>query len=85
MHKLELDPKTKLPLLEQDKRSVVPVEAGDWDAWLHGTVEQARALIQLLALFRHGPEDPDKRVALDLEAGELVLHLTKVPRCRPIA
>lgn len=72
MHKPELDPKTKLLLLEQDKRAVVPIEAGDWDAWLHGTVEQARALIKLpaLDLIVHGPEDPDKRVGLDLATGE---------------
>ncbi|BDT66479.1 hypothetical protein os1_06420 [Comamonadaceae bacterium OS-1] len=71
MHKPELDPKSKLPLAEQDKRTVVPIEQGDWDAWLHGTVEHARALIQVpaLALFAHGPEDLENRVGLDLETG----------------
>lgn len=60
MHKPTLDPLTKQPLEEQDKRAVVPIEREHWDAWLHGTVEQARALIQLpeLELFAHGPEDP---------------------------
>ena len=72
MHKPELDKVTKQPLAEQDKRSVVPLEKGDWDAWLHGTVEQAMGLIQLpaLELFKHGPEDPERRVRLDLETGE---------------
>lgn len=44
----------------QDKRTVVPLEKGDWDAWLHGTVEQAEALIRVLPLdhFAHGPLDP---------------------------
>jgi hypothetical protein len=31
----------------QDKRSVVPIEFGDVDTWLHGSVEQARALVRL--------------------------------------
>lgn len=76
MHKPELDPKTKLPLAEQDKRAVVPIEQGDWDAWLHGTVEQARTLIQLpaLELFAHGPEDPATRVQLDLVTGQAVVQ-----------
>jgi hypothetical protein len=57
---------------KQDKRAVVPLEEGDWDAWLHGTVEQAQQLIRVppLELFEHGPEEPGKRVALNLETGE---------------
>jgi hypothetical protein len=47
MHKPELDPVTKLPLAEQDKRSVVPIEEQDWDAWLNGRVGDAERLIQL--------------------------------------
>lgn len=49
MHKPELDPETKapLPLEQQDKRTVVPIEEGDWDQWLNGTVEQAGNLIRL--------------------------------------
>ena len=31
----------------QHKRTVVPLEKGDWDTWLHGTIEQAEALIRL--------------------------------------
>jgi len=49
MHKPEVDPVTKqtLPLAQQDKRSVVSIESTDFDQWLHGTVEQARALLRL--------------------------------------
>jgi putative SOS response-associated peptidase YedK len=41
----------------QDKRTVVPLEKGDWDAWLRGTIEQAEALIRLpkVELFTHRP------------------------------
>lgn len=60
-HKPERDPATKqiLPPERQDKRSVVPIEPADWDAWLHGTAAQAEALIRLpvAELFRHGPAD----------------------------
>jgi putative SOS response-associated peptidase YedK len=53
MHK----PDPKLPPEAQDKRSVVPVALQDVDRWLHGTVEDARALIQLAGeeLFEAGP------------------------------
>lgn len=34
----------------QDKRSVVPLAADDITAWLHGTPDEARALIRLPAL-----------------------------------
>ena len=49
MHKPEVDPETKapLPLDLQDKRTVVPIEEGDWDQWLNGSVEQAGTLIRL--------------------------------------
>ena len=43
MHK----PDPKLGPNEQDKRSVVVLEAEDYDSWLAGTQEQARALVQL--------------------------------------
>lgn len=43
MHK----PDPKLGLDEQDKRSVVPIELEDVDAWLHGTQERAQALVRL--------------------------------------
>jgi putative SOS response-associated peptidase YedK len=43
MHK----PDSKLGPDQQDKRSVVAIEAGDFDQWLTGTVEDARLLIRL--------------------------------------
>lgn len=49
MHKPELDPATKQPLPadQQDKRSVIPIERGDVDLWLAGTVAQAQSLLRL--------------------------------------
>lgn len=49
MHKPEVNPATRqpLPMSLQDKRSVVPIEQGDVDEWLAGTVEQAQALLKL--------------------------------------
>ena len=43
MHK----PDPKLPPDQQDKRSVIPIEAQDVDAWLAGTVTDAEALLRL--------------------------------------
>lgn len=40
-------PDPKRPPEMQDKRSVVPIEFEDVDVWLHGTVEQSKALVQL--------------------------------------
>lgn len=56
MHRMH-KPDPKLGPDQQDKRSVVPIERGDVDAWLHGTVEQAQALIKLPAVevFDAGP------------------------------
>ncbi len=34
----------------QDKRSVIPIEIGDVDAWLHGSVEGASRLLQLASV-----------------------------------
>ena len=42
MHK----PDPKLAADKQDKRSVVPIEPEDVDAWLHGPVEQAVELVR---------------------------------------
>ena len=52
----------------QDKRTVVPLEKECWDAWLHGSVEQAQSLIRVppVEVFVHGPVDP--AVQLDLSA-----------------
>ncbi len=43
MHK----PNPKLGANEQDKRSVVVIEAADFDAWLTGSVDDAKTLIHL--------------------------------------
>ena len=55
MHKPEPD----LPPDKQDKRSVVPREHRDWEAWLHGTNDEAFGLIRLglLELYDAGPAD----------------------------
>lgn len=43
MHK----PDPKLGPEQQDKRSVIPIEAGDVDQWLEGTLVQAQELLRL--------------------------------------
>ncbi|MNT98892.1 hypothetical protein D3C72_2415890 [compost metagenome] len=50
----------------QDKRTVVPLEKGDWDTWLRGTVEQAEALIKVppLKLFVHRAKDQTEKIEL---------------------
>ncbi|MDP1901765.1 MAG: SOS response-associated peptidase family protein [Rubrivivax sp.] len=40
-------PDPQRPPEMQDKRSVVPIERQDTDAWLFGTLEQARSLVRL--------------------------------------
>lgn len=59
MHKNELDPKTKepLPLEDQDKRSVIPIDLADVDAWLAGTQQEAAALLRVppVEIFNAGP------------------------------
>jgi hypothetical protein len=41
----------------RDKRSVVPIEFEDVNAWLRGTADQAKALVRLpsLEVFDAGP------------------------------
>ena len=53
MHK----PDPKLPPDQQDKRCPVPLDPGQWDAWLNGKTAQAEALIQVpgVELFQAGP------------------------------
>lgn len=53
MHK----PDPKLGPDEQDKRSVIPIESSDVDAWLAGTHQEAAALLRVPAveLFNAGP------------------------------
>jgi len=46
MHK----PEPKLPADRQDKRSVVPVEQGDVDQWLAGTMQEAQELLRVPAV-----------------------------------
>lgn len=59
MHKNELDPKTKkpLPLEDQDKRSVIPIDLADMDSWLAGTQQEAAALLRVppVEIFNAGP------------------------------
>ena len=64
MHK----PDPQLPADQQDKRCPVPLEAADWDAWLHGTPAQAQGLIRVPApeLFRHAAADPTRQLQLPL-------------------
>jgi putative SOS response-associated peptidase YedK len=58
-------PDPKRPPALQDKRSVVPIESGDVDAWLFGTADAARGLLQLapVNLFdaHPGPSMPEAR------------------------
>ena len=53
MHK----PDPRLGPDEQDKRSVIPIELADVDAWLAGTHQEAAALLRVpaLELFSAGP------------------------------
>ncbi|MGJ7512591.1 SOS response-associated peptidase family protein [Variovorax sp. GT1P44] len=59
MHRPVLDPKTKTPLPAtlQDKRSVIPIERGDVDQWLCGTIDEAKQLLRLtpVEVFDAGP------------------------------
>ena len=64
--KLMHRPDPKRPPHMQDKRTVVPLDKSNWETWLHGTMEQAEALIELpaLELFKHGAKDPTQQIAL---------------------
>lgn len=46
MHK----PDPKLPPDRQDKRSVIPLEAEDWDQWLAGTSHEATSLLRCASM-----------------------------------
>jgi putative SOS response-associated peptidase YedK len=67
-HKPEKDKETGkiLPPELQDKRTVVPIEPERWAQWLHGSIDEAAALIQLPAheLFSHGAADPTKHIEI---------------------
>ena len=59
MHKPVLHPETKVPLPNQDKRSVIPIEAADTDQWLAGTVQEAKQLrLAPVEVFVAGPIVP---------------------------
>jgi len=40
-------PNPKLPADKQNKRAVIPLEVQAWDAWLHGSVDEAVAVLEL--------------------------------------
>ncbi|MBB1601910.1 SOS response-associated peptidase [Variovorax sp. UMC13] len=56
MHK----PEPKLAADKQDKRSVIPLQPGDFDQWLEGTVEQTKVLMRLAPteVYGAGPMEP---------------------------
>jgi putative SOS response-associated peptidase YedK len=69
MHRPDLGPdKQPLPDDQQDKRTVVPLERSDWDAWLHGSAEQASGVVRLPShgLYVNEAADPSKQVDLPI-------------------
>jgi len=69
MHRPDVDAAgAPLPPGRQDKRTIVALERGSWEQWLHGTHEEAAALVRLPAddLYEHGPADPQVQVQLPL-------------------
>jgi putative SOS response-associated peptidase YedK len=67
MHK----PDPALPADQQDKRTIIAIERADWDTWLHGSVDQAMALVKLPdpELFVHGAADAAQQVQTDMLSG----------------
>ncbi|CAM5796324.1 hypothetical protein [Rhizobacter fulvus] len=53
-------PEVLLPMDQQDKRTVVPLEVADFRTWLTGSVEEAKALIRLQPtdLYDARPDGP---------------------------
>ena len=53
----------------KEKRGVMMLEQQDWDAWLHGTQEQADALVKLppLGALVSGAEKPEEEGLLPTE------------------
>lgn len=41
---------SRMPLPEQDKRSVIPLDVHEFDLWLAGTIEEAKTLLKLAAV-----------------------------------
>lgn len=67
MHRPDLGPdKQPLPFEQQDKRTIVTLERDAWETWLHGTRDEAAALIRPPAadLYAHGATDPAQQVPL---------------------
>ena len=62
MHK----PDPKVPPDKQDKRSVIPLEAADFDQWIEGTVDQAKKLMKLapMEVFSAGPIEPNSKASI---------------------
>lgn len=66
-HKPERDKEGNvLPANKQDKRAVVPIQPADYDTWLHGSNDEALALVKVPAeeVFAHGAADPAQSMAL---------------------
>ncbi|EJE50191.1 hypothetical protein PMI14_05276 [Acidovorax sp. CF316] len=86
MHK----PNPKLGTPKQNKRSVISIEAGDVDAWLAGTMEQAQALLRLtpVEVFAAGPAEllPDdlRQRAIAAEEAMLAHKGVTVEQCATI-
>lgn len=53
-------PDPQLPPDAQDKRSLVPLEPAQWDAWLHGDATQAAALLVAPPAERFDPADAQR-------------------------
>lgn len=62
MHK----PEPTLPCDQQDKRTVIPLQAADWQRWLSGSVDDALRLVRVPhpELIAHGAADPASQAAL---------------------
>lgn len=70
MHRPDTDKQGNvLPPDQQDKRTVVPLEREDLDAWLHGSPAQAAALVRLarMELYEHGAVEPAQQVELPVQ------------------
>ncbi len=58
----------KLDRDKQDRRSVVPLARESWDAWLHGTKDEALASLRLppVGEYRHGADNADQALSLPI-------------------